>query len=113
MNFEEIIENIKNFFNTIFKENTIVDGILDFIENILPSFFISVRTKATNTVKFLIKSKNIIKTIFTIIIACRTAYLIFFMKKTESIVNLNWKLVGQCVNIIFLVYSLIRNKAKN
>lgn len=100
-----IFEKIKEFFEMIFKENSLTDSILDFIENILPALFLKVKG-------FFMNNYSILKIIFTVIITLRTAYLIFFMNKKESVYNLHFKLAGQIINLLFLIFTLVKKKKK-
>lgn len=100
-----IFKKLGDFFENIFQENSLTDIIIDFIENILPALFIKIKG-------FYSKHYSFFKILFAIVVTCRTAYLIFFLNKKESVYNLHHKLFGQIINIIFLIISLNMSKIK-
>jgi hypothetical protein len=83
----------------------IFDQIVDSIETLIPTIINFVNN--TTIFKFIKKHKSIIKLILMILISFRVFYRIQILNIKEESVNLHYKLIGNVVNIVILVYTII------
>lgn len=90
-------------------DNGIFDQITDSFETLLPTIF---NFFNNNVISFLKKYKYHIKIFILLLLAARVFYRLKILNIKEETVNLEYKFIGQIINIVFVFYLIFKNNKK-
>tara|TARA_A100001015_G_scaffold320028_1_gene444945 strand:+ start:1318 stop:1647 length:330 start_codon:yes stop_codon:yes gene_type:complete len=85
------------------------DQITDSLETLVPSIF---NFLSSNVLTFFKKYKYQIKLLILFLLAGRVFYRMQFLNIKTETVNLQYKFIGQIINIVFVFYLLFKNSIK-
>ena len=85
------------------------DQITDSLETLIPSLFNFV---SSNVIPFFKKYKYHIKLLILLLLAGRVFYRMKVLNIKEETVNLQYKFIGQIINIVIVFYLIFKNSIK-